>query len=86
MSWGFPNKADRLSEPGSSWTPAALNHILQAHVVDGALTSFGCVEWESELFRVQCVPVVIHLICLRGAFIPSIQRFANHLAISHASI
>ena len=48
---GFPDKADRLSEPGSGWTPAELNHILQAHVVDGALTSFGCVEWESELFR-----------------------------------
>ncbi len=48
---GFPDKADRLSEPGSGWIPADLNHILQAHVVDGALTSFGCVEWESELFR-----------------------------------
>jgi hypothetical protein len=32
------------------------------------------------------VPDVIHLICLRGAFIPSIQRFAKHFAISHASI
>ncbi len=48
---GFPDKADRLSEPGSCWTPAELNHIHQAHVVDGALTSFGCVEWESELSR-----------------------------------
>ncbi len=27
-----------------------LNHILQAHVVDGTLTTFGCVEWESEQF------------------------------------
>ena len=28
-----------------------LNHILTAHVVDGAVTTFGCVEWESQLFR-----------------------------------
>ncbi len=28
----------------------------------------------------------IHLICLRAAFIPSIRMFANHFAISHASI
>ncbi len=30
----FPDKADRRSEPGSCWTPAELNHFLQAHVVD----------------------------------------------------
>ncbi len=54
---GFPDKADRRAEPGSGWTPAEL---IQAHVVDGALTSFGCVEWESELFRgtmrARCYP------------------------------
>jgi hypothetical protein len=37
-----------------------LNHILNAHVVDGALTTFGCVEWESDLFRgtmrARCYP------------------------------
>jgi hypothetical protein len=27
---GLSDKADSLSEPGSSWTPAELNHILQA--------------------------------------------------------
>jgi hypothetical protein len=31
---GFPDKADRRSEPGSCWTPAELNDILQAHVVE----------------------------------------------------
>ena len=37
---------------GTSKTPAELNSILQNHVVrnrDGcALTTFGCVEWESQ--------------------------------------
>ena len=41
-------------------TAAELNHILQAHVVDGTLTTFGCVEWESEQFRgvmrARCYP------------------------------
>ncbi len=40
--------------------PDELNHILQAHVVDGSLTTFGSVEWESELFRgvmrARCYP------------------------------
>ncbi len=44
---GFPEKADQRAEPGTDWTPQELNHILQAHVVDGALSTFGCVEWES---------------------------------------
>ncbi len=42
---GFPDNADQRAQPGSGWTPAELNHILQSHVVDGALTTFGCVEW-----------------------------------------
>ncbi len=41
---GFADKADKLAATGTSWTPAELNNILQAHVVDGALTTFGCVE------------------------------------------
>jgi hypothetical protein len=45
---GFPDKADQRAEPGSGWTPAELNHILQSHVVDGTLTTFGCGEWESD--------------------------------------
>ena len=57
---GFPDKADQRAEPGTGWTPAELNHILHAHVVDGALTTFGCVEWESQLFRgvmrARCYP------------------------------
>ena len=48
---GFPDKADQRAEPGSGWTPAELNHLLHEHVVDGALTTFGSVEWESQLFR-----------------------------------
>ncbi len=32
---GFSDKADERAEPGTGWTPAELNHILQAHVVDG---------------------------------------------------
>ena len=45
------NQADQRAEPGTGWTSAELNHILHAIVVDGALTTFGCVEWESQLFR-----------------------------------
>ena len=37
------------------WTPAELNSILQNHIVrnlDGCcLTTFGSVEWDSELYR-----------------------------------
>ncbi len=59
---GFPDKPHQRAEPGTGWTPAELNHILNAHVllVDGALTTFGCVEWESDLFRgvmrARCYP------------------------------
>ena len=57
---GFPDKAD----PRRGWTPAELNRILQNHVVRDrngyALTTFGCVEWESELYRgvmrARCYP------------------------------
>jgi hypothetical protein len=56
----FPDKADQRAEPGTGWTPSELNHILTAHVVDGAVTTFGCVEWESQLFRgvmhARCYP------------------------------
>ena len=48
---GFPDKADRRAQPGTGWTPAELNSILHDHVVDGELTTFGSVEWESQLFR-----------------------------------
>jgi hypothetical protein len=48
---GFPDKADQWAELGPGWTPAELNHILAAHVVDSAVTTFGCVELESQLFR-----------------------------------
>ena len=57
---GFADKADTRAAAGTGWTPAKLNHILNAHVVDGALTTFGCVEWESQLFRgtmrARCYP------------------------------
>ena len=57
---GFPDKADKRAGPGTGWTPAELNRILQNHVVHGSLTTFGCVEWESELFRgtmrARCYP------------------------------
>jgi hypothetical protein len=58
---GFPDKADLRAEPGTCWTPAELNHILHEHVVDCALTTFGSVEWESQLFRgvmhARCYPL-----------------------------
>jgi hypothetical protein len=67
---GFPDKADQWAAPGSGWTPAELNHILQAHVVDGALSTFGCVEWESELCRgvmsARCYPFDMPKHCFHG--------------------
>ncbi len=57
---GFPDKGDVRADSGSEWTAAELNHILHAHVVDGTLTTFGCVGWESEQFRsvmrARCYP------------------------------
>ena len=57
---GVPDKADKRAEPGTGWTPAELNSILHDHVVAGELTTFGCVEWESQLFRgtmrARCYP------------------------------
>ena len=59
---GFPDKAD----PRRGWTPSELNSILQNHVVrnkDGCtLTTFGCVEWKSELW-VLCAHDAIHGRC-----------------------
>ena len=52
---GFPDKADTRAEPGTGWTPAELNHILQTHVVNGALTTFGCVEWKSEIYNITTI-------------------------------
>ena len=57
---GFPDKADARR----GWTPAELNSILQNHVVRDrngcGLVTFGCVEWESELYRgimrARCYP------------------------------
>ncbi len=48
---GFADKADKQAATSTGWTPAELNNILQAHVVDSALTTFGCMEWESEFFK-----------------------------------
>jgi hypothetical protein len=41
---GFPDKADGRECPGTGWTLDELHHILKEHVVDGTLTTFGCVE------------------------------------------
>jgi hypothetical protein len=62
---------DQRAQPGSGWTPAELNHILQSHVVDGALTTFGCVEWESELCGgVMCGmnPKVLYIHCTNNLY------------------
>ncbi len=57
---GFPDKADKRAQPGSGWTPAELNRILHEHVVSDELITFGCVEWQSQLFRgtmrARCYP------------------------------
>jgi hypothetical protein len=48
---GFPDKANKRAQPGTGWTSAELNSILHDHVVAGELATFGCVEWQSQLFR-----------------------------------
>ena len=57
----FPDKADkthRRAQQGG--TAAELNRILHDHVVGGESTTFGCVEWQSQLFRramrARCYP------------------------------
>ncbi len=32
---GFPDKANKLVEPGTEWTAAELNSILHSHIVNG---------------------------------------------------
>ena len=57
---GFPDKAD----PRRGWTPVGLNNILDRHVVRDrngcSLHTFGCLEWESEIYRgvmrARCYP------------------------------
>ncbi len=68
----FECKADRRASPGEGWAPDELNHILQAHVVDGSLTTFGCVEWESESGEL-CAPDVTPSKCQSIAFMVSID-------------
>ncbi len=61
---GFPDQADQRAEPGTGWTPPELNHLLQAHVVDGAALSTLCVWNGSQICAgASCVPDVIQLIC-----------------------
>ena len=56
---GFPDKQDP-----DKWRVSELNNILQKHVVPDrngcALHTFGCLEWESELYRgimrARCYP------------------------------
>ena len=56
---GFPDKKDP-----KKWSVSELNNILRAHVVfdrnDCSLQTFGCLEWESELYRgimsTRCYP------------------------------
>jgi hypothetical protein len=80
---GFPDKADKQAEPGTGWTPAELNSILQNHVVHGSLTTFGCVEWESELFRgtmrARCYPFDMPKLCFHS-FNPKISHTVSYHA------
>ena len=42
---GFPDKGDVRAGPGFGWTAAELNHILQAHVVDGTSPGTPGLNW-----------------------------------------
>ncbi len=67
---GYPDKAEQRAVSGTGWTSAELNRILQAHVVDGALTTFGCVDWGSDLcsgvMRARCYPFDMEKYCFHG--------------------
>jgi hypothetical protein len=63
---GFPDKEDKRAQPGTGWTPAEFNSILHDHIVAGDLITFGCVEWQSQLFLgvMRLVARFILLTCL----------------------
>ena len=56
--------------------PLPQDHILrlQAHVVDGALTTLGVLNGSQSCAGAKCVPDVIHLIYKTRAFMDSTQR------------
>ena len=66
----FPDKAD----PRRGWTPTELNNILDRHIVRDrngcALRTFGCIEWESEVYRgvmrARCYPFKMPKHTFRG--------------------
>ena len=53
--YSYPVTDFRGGHRDAAMLAAELNRILQGHVVAGELTTFGCVEWQSQLFRgVMC--------------------------------
>ncbi len=74
---GFADKADRRAESASGLTPAGLNNILRAHVVNGALTTFGCVKWVGP--PLSFIDVFYHLIpwFLAGNKTPTIPHIIS---------
>ncbi len=62
---GFPDKAYQRAEPGTSWTPAELNHNLHEQVVDCAFDYI----WLCGM-AVSAVQDAIPSICQRSASIP----------------
>jgi hypothetical protein len=77
---GFPDKAD----PRSRWMPTELNNVLDRHVVldrNGcALHAFGCIEWESEVYRgimrAGCYPFKMHKHSFHGEN-PQVKKRMN---------
>ena len=64
--WIGTNLCDKLNIPpkqGSLWTAAELNAIIINNLVDsphGHLRTFGCIQWESDMFngrpKARCYP------------------------------
>ena len=81
---GFPDKAKKRALPGTGWTPAELNNILHYHVADGELTTFGSVEWESQLFRgvmrASCYPFDMPKKRFHG-FNPKVSVYTTDVAV-----
>jgi hypothetical protein len=78
---GFPDKADQRAEPGTGWTQAELNYILDAHVLNCALLHLDVWNGSLSCSGVLCVLDVIPSICQRSLSIPSTQRLELSLIL-----
>ena len=74
---GFPDKKDP-----KKWSVSELNDMLRTHVVCDrkgcSLQTFGCLEWESQLYRgimyARCYPFKIRGHCFRNRHVDTVYH------------